>query len=225
MRSRPFKLARSASGLDAIPAQAPFEQSSWSARCDRLEGGDRERFRPAGRHDRVEHECFDALGVALGVLLGDLGPVGGPVQHELFITAGLADRLEVFDRFLGGVGAARGPDLQRAPFGEPAGFDGEAFQRRAAERVRHSGAALVEDDQIAVDERRGQRLGGEFAERERGLARSARERDHGAAGGRRACRFELEAQRDRARHGAVSLERDGQARAARMRGCSVQGQT
>ena len=55
-------------------------------RGDRLEGGDRERFRPVRRHDRVEHERFDVLRVAFGVLLGHLRAVGGAVQHELFVA-------------------------------------------------------------------------------------------------------------------------------------------
>ena len=38
---------------------------------DRLEGSERERFRPVRQHDRVEQERFHVLGVAFGVLLGD----------------------------------------------------------------------------------------------------------------------------------------------------------
>ena len=58
-------------------------------RSDRLEAGDRERFRPVGGHDRVEHERFDVLGVAFGVLERDLRAVGGPVEDELFVSGRL----------------------------------------------------------------------------------------------------------------------------------------
>ena len=100
-------------------------------------------------------------------------------------------RLDVFYRFLGGVGAASGSDLQRAPFEEQARAGvAEAVQGGAAQRVRCAGAALVEDQQVARAERRGQRLGDEFAERQRRLARAARQReDRGLARARWAGRI------------------------------------
>ncbi len=89
------------------------------------------------------------LGVAFGVLLGDLRAVGGAVQNELFIPRGLADRLDVFRRFLGGVAAARRSDFERAAFERLARRAAEAAQRGAAQRIRGAGAALVEDEQVA----------------------------------------------------------------------------
>ncbi len=85
-------------------------------RLDRLEGRDRERFRAIREHNRVEHQRFHVLGIAFGVLLGDLRAVGGAVQDELFIASGLADGLDVFYRFLGGVSAASQADFKCAVF-------------------------------------------------------------------------------------------------------------
>ena len=172
-------------GAGAVRAQL-FEH-----RRDRLEGRDRERFRAVGGHDRVEHQRFDVLGIAFGVLERDLGAVGGSVQDELFIAAGLPQRLDVFDRFLGRVGAARGSDLLRALFEELA-----ARVRCAAERCSARGSSAGPSRRCragrtradrALAERRRDRLGDEFTQRQRRLARAARERDDGVAA-RRAIR-------------------------------------
>src|SRR5215471_4620980 len=95
----------------------------------------------------------------------------------------MADRLDVLDRFLRRVSAARRPDLKRTAFQQlPDGTGADARQRGAAERVRGARAALVEQQQVARPERRRERLGDEFAEREHGLARTAGESDHRALG-------------------------------------------
>ena len=70
-----------------IPAQASSGHSSASTPGIAWNVEIGERFRTAVGHDRVEHERFDVLGIALGVLERDLGAVGGAVQHELFIAA------------------------------------------------------------------------------------------------------------------------------------------
>ena len=60
-------------GTGAVRAQL-FQRGS-----HRLEFGDIEGFRPAAQDDRVEHQGFDVLGVAFGVLERDLRAVGGAV--------------------------------------------------------------------------------------------------------------------------------------------------
>ena len=112
--------ARSATGLAVMCAHAvEGAQLAQDAR-DRSERGALERFRPVGRNDRVEHQRFDVIRVVLGVLLRDLGAVAGAVQHELFIAARLADRLDVGDRIGGRVEAAAGPELVAARFDQRA---------------------------------------------------------------------------------------------------------
>ena len=73
------------------------------------------------------------------------------------------------------------------------------FERGAAERVRGAGAALVEHQQVARAQRGRDRLGDEFAERQRCLPGAAGERDHRVAAGRGSGELALDAQRDRAR--------------------------
>ena len=108
---------------------------------DRGERRTVQRVRPVGRHDRVEHERFDVARVGLGVALGDLRAVGGPVQDELFVPAGLADRLDVGDGFGGRVRAACGSELarrtRRAPArARPGSAPLRSGGRRAGGRVR-----------------------------------------------------------------------------------------
>ena len=102
--------ARSATGLRVMSAHAPTAHSCRSTRGIAANVGAVERFGPVRRDDRVEHQRFDMAGVCLRVLLGDLRAVAGAVQHELFVAAGLADRLDVGDRVGGRVEAcALGP--------------------------------------------------------------------------------------------------------------------
>ena len=118
-----------------------------------------------------------------------------------------------------GVAAAGRPDFERAAFeGLARAAAAEAAQRAAAERIGRARAALVEHQQIARPERRGECLGDEFAERQRRLAGSAGERDHGGLALCETGLFALEAQRERAgreagtadwdRHGGA-IEADG----------------
>ncbi len=135
-----------------------------------------ERFGPVGRHDRVEHQRFDVAGVLLGVLLGHLRAVAGAVQHELFIAAGLADRLDVGDGVGGRVEGARGAELVAARFDQRAErvVQVGAFEGVAGERRGQADAALVEDDQIARGGDRAEQFGELFGERQRRLARARR---------------------------------------------------
>ena len=144
------------------------------------------------------------VGVLRGVLERHLGPVGGAVEHELFVSGRLAQRLDVLDRFLRREGAPRGSDVERALFEElPEALAADRFfERGAAERVRGAGAALVEQQQVARAQRGRDRLGDEFVERQRCLPGTAGERDHGIAAGRGSGELALDAQRDRAREHA-----------------------
>ena len=79
----------------------------------------------------------------------------------MFVAERFADRLDVLDRFRGRVAAAGRPELQCTTFEQRlqlAQGDAGASQRGAAERARLARSALVEDDQVAVLERRRDRL-------------------------------------------------------------------
>ncbi len=177
-----------------------------------------ERVGPGGRHDRVEDQRFDVLRVLLGVLLGDLGAVGGAPQHELFVAPRAAQRLDVGDGVGGGVEGAFGPDLFGAGGDQlPGGAVGAGlFEAVAGERVRVAGAALVEDDQIARVEDRSEQFDEGFGERDRGLAGAACERDHRRArfpDGRAAA---ADRERDGPRRGPGGVERDGEVSAGEV---------
>ena len=94
------------------------------------------------------------------------------------------------------VAAARRADFERAVFEAwlPSGPLPKPFQRAAGQRVRGAGAALVEEQQVARGERRGDRLGDEFAERQRRLAGSAGQREDRVVARRGARQFALDAQ-------------------------------
>ena len=95
-----------------------------------------------------------------------------------------------------------GPDLQRALFEElRAALRPLKCSARAAERVGCAGAALVEDEQVAVPSAGRDRLGDEFAERQRRLSGPPASATT-ASGSARAGELALEAQRDRSRHAA-----------------------
>ncbi len=160
-----------------------FRAELFEHRLQGLDRGEPERFGAFGEHDGVEHQRFDVGGVLFGVLQRDLRPVGGPVQHELFVAERFADRLDVLHRFLArerarGRRRAAARTVRRAgPRSCACSRAGELWQ---FERVRAPGAALVVDDQVAAAQRGGDRLGDEARERVRRLAGPAGEREHGA---------------------------------------------
>ena len=182
-----------------------------------LEGRDRERFRAVGGDDRVQHQRFDVLRVAFGVLEGHLGAVGGAVQHELRVAGGATQRLDVLNRFLRRERPAGCADLFRATLEDAFERASRAFERGAAQRIRGARPALVEDEQVAPVQGRRQRLGVEFAERQCGLPGAAREREHGARTLGAAGQFAADRQRDRARDHAGALERHRQVAAGELR--------
>ncbi len=187
--------------LRALVVRAELAQDA----RDRFERRAVQRVGAGRRHDGVEDQRFDVLGVLLGVLLGDLGAVGGAPQHELFVAPRAAQRLDVGDGVGGGVEGAFGPDLVGARGGQlPGGAVGAGrFEAVAGERVRVAGAALVEDELIARVEDRAEQFGEVFGERDRGLPRAAGERDD------RGARF------PDGRAAAADRERDGPRRAPR----------
>ena len=134
---------------------------------DRRERGAVERFGAVRRHDRVEHERFDVARIGLRVLLGHLRAVGGAVQHELFVAARDAQRLDVGDGVGRRVEAARRPEL-RGAFGDRGarGRVGVEFEAVAGERLGEADAALVEHDQIARGRDRAEHLRELFGERQ-----------------------------------------------------------
>ena len=196
-----------------------------------LEGREFEGFRSFGRDDGVEHQRFDVLGVAFGVLERDLGAVGGAVEHELLVAERFAEGLDVLHRFLRRERPARWSELLGAFFEEPAGRAvGRVRERRrvverlAAQRVRAAGAALVVDDQVAVVERRGDPFGQLAREWIGGLAGSAGEREHGARALRRSALEPLDVERDRAGRRAATVERDWHGRAREGRFVSARSE-
>ena len=175
-----------------------------------------ERVRPFRALDRVEHQRFDVLGVALRVLERHLGAVAGPVQHELFVTGGAPDGLDVLDRFGGRVVRARGPELARAAFDDfreaARRRQFGAAQRRAAQLTGRPRPALVEEQQVAASERGGDRFGDVGAQRQHRLPGTAGEGDDGAAGRGAAGEVPLDAQPDTPVQRPRAVERDGHGR-------------
>jgi hypothetical protein len=176
----------------------------------RLEGRDVQDVGALGRHHRVEHERLDVAGVLGGVVERHLGAVGDAEEHDLLVAGLGPDRLDVVDRVRGAVEAAPRAELIGA------GRDGlgdradRVLEGRAAQAAGAAGAALVEDDEVAVGEpgpedRRELGRGGE-----RGLAGAAGERDDRA--GVRVARGDhaLDVERERARDGAAAVDRDRQ---------------
>ena len=107
----PREVARRGSGV--IREQRRYAQSWRRMRGTAANVLAVQRVGPGGGHDGVEDQRFDVLGVLLGVLLGDLGAVGGAPQHELFVAPRAAYRLDVGDGVGGGVEGAFGADLVR----------------------------------------------------------------------------------------------------------------
>ena len=170
-----------------------------------------ERIRPVRRDDRVEHERLDVRGIVLGVALGDLRPVGGPVQHELFVAAALAYRLDVGDRLRGRVQPARFADLTAAQRhrSRRAGL-ADVFEGRAGEGMREARPALVEGDQVARVDDRPKQLGELIKERNGRLSRSAGQRDHGVFGFAEGRPVASQRQRDHALRGSLRVQRNRQ---------------
>ena len=194
-----------------VRARAPGAQLAQDAR-HRGERRAVQRFGPVRRDDRVEHQRFDVARVVLRVLLGDLRAVAGAVQDELFVAAGLADRLDVGDRVGGRVEARARPELagalrDRRP---RRAVVERLFEAVAGQRVRQADPALVEDDQVARGGDRPEQFGELFGERQRRLPRSAGERDHGAV--RFADRRAVAAHRERDRAGRAPLGSSGTVR-------------
>ena len=65
-RRRAFSAARSATGSPVMPAQARLAAQFAQHARDRLEAGDRERFGPVDRDDRVEHAALRRAGGSAG---------------------------------------------------------------------------------------------------------------------------------------------------------------
>jgi hypothetical protein len=120
---------------------------------------DLEAVEPGGRHDRVEHEPRDAIGMGDGVTLGDEGAVRSAVERELVGAERHAQRLEIGHRVGRRVEAPSLAQLARAGLHCPARRHGQVrrphrpLQRRAAQRVS-AGPALVEHHEAVTAQHR-----------------------------------------------------------------------
>ena len=212
--------ARSATGFGVIArAGAQRAELAQDAR-DRRERRAVERIGSVRRHDRVEHERFDVARIVLRVLLGDLRPVGGAVQDELFVAARDADRLDVGDavgrRVEGCASGRAGRRIRRSRRSErscrrsPVRSGGRTS---GCERPMPRWSKTIRSRVAAIGP---SRLGELFGERERGLAGAAGERDDRALrfADRRAVAADRE--RERARRGAARVERHGQVAAGEV---------
>ena len=179
-------------------------------RADRLERRAPEDVGALGQHDRVEDERLDVGRVARRVGLGDLRAVRRAVEDELGVAALAPDRLDVLDGLGRAVEAAGGADLVRARPRRLADRSRRDHERAAAQLARLAGAALVEHDEVARGERRGDVRREALDERDRRLPGAAGQADDRRVRRVRRRDAALDAQRQRAGGGAGRVDRDGE---------------
>jgi hypothetical protein len=165
-------------------------------------------------HDRgVEDEPVGHPRVAPGVVERHLGAVGDAVDGQRRDAQRAADGVDVGHRVRAAVERTARPELGGAAGhvgGAPRGF---GVDRRTGDRAGHAGAALVDQQQVAVAQQRGEDRLEVLRVRDGRAARTAGERQHG-----RPRRARLVQQRDGdrhlPRHAVAPVERDVDDRAA-----------
>ena len=105
---------------------------------------------------RVEDQGAQARGVANRIGLTEQGAVGVPVEGDAWETKRGADGVQVRSGFGAGVGGVVRPELLGALADRDVFLDDPLLQRRAVDRTRRAGAALVEEDEVAAAQQRRQ---------------------------------------------------------------------
>jgi hypothetical protein len=148
-----------------------------AARAQSVEAGRKQRpvIGVVGRIGGVEDQPPQRARVARRVRLAEQGPVGVAVEEEASQPQGPPHLIEVGGRFGGRVAGVAGAKAIRAFADRDRFLDQAALQGRAVDGARATGAALVEEDQIAAAQQR--RQGGDqrarVRRRRRGVAGAA----------------------------------------------------
>ena len=202
---------------DRVGSERPASRSAEHPQHARhgLERVEIERVRPLRLDHRVEHEPLDASGVRERVSERDLGAVGRAEQGDALVAERDPDRLDVLRAVAARVeGPARPEPGGAAAGGRPRVQQVRALERPATQEAGPAGAALVEDDQVAVAVGRVEHGERAAAERVRGgLAGTAGQHDERAAPWTLAGTDALDEQRHPPGERTGAVQRDAHARA------------